>query len=78
MGAMTYLGAVSLILFICQQNNIKGLPVLALEYHCPRVVHAALTGTVRWYHWMNLGGALLLGCGWAMAAGALFRRRGWQ
>src|SRR5262249_34959401 len=78
MGAMAYLGAVSLLLFICQQNNINGLSVLALEYHCPRVVHAALTGRVRWYHWMNLGGALLLGCGWAFAAGALFRRRGWQ
>jgi hypothetical protein len=78
MGAMAYLGAVSLLLFICQQNNINGLPLVALEYHCPRVVHAALTGTVRWYHWANLGGAFLLGCGWAGAAGYLFRRQGWQ
>jgi hypothetical protein len=35
MGAMCYTLAVALILFICQQNAIPGLPSLALEYHCP-------------------------------------------
>lgn len=78
MGAMGYLGAVSLLLFICQANNIPGLPALALEYHGPRVIHAALTATVRWYHWVNLCGALLLGLAWSAAAGVIFRRQGWQ
>jgi hypothetical protein len=78
MGAMCYLMAVSLVLFICQQNNVPGLPYLALEYHGPRVVHAGLTGTVFWFHWANLGGAAVLAVAWALAAGVLFRRRGWQ
>jgi hypothetical protein len=78
MGAMCYLMAVSLVLFICGQNNIPLLPYLALEYHGPRVVHAALTGTVYWYHWANLAGAAVLAVLWAIMAGVLFRRRGWQ
>src|SRR5207244_4113475 len=71
MGAMSYLLAVSLLLFICQQNGVGGLPYLALEYHGPRVVHAALTGVVRWYHWANLAAAAVLAAGWAVAAGLL-------
>ena len=78
MGAMAYLLAVSLLLFICQQNGIPGLPWLAIEYHGPRVIHAALTDSVRWYHWANLGGAAALGACWVCAAVVLFRRRGWQ
>ena len=54
MGAMCYMMAVALILFICQQNAIPGLPYLALEYHCPRIIHAALTDSVLWYHWISL------------------------
>jgi hypothetical protein len=78
MGAMAYLGAVSLLLYICQTNHIHALPLVALEYHGPRIIHAALTDAVRWYHWANLGGALLLGLAWSAAAGLLFRRQGWQ
>jgi ABC-2 type transporter len=78
MGAMAYLLAVSLLLFICQQNNIMGLPWLAIEYHGPRVIHAALTNTVHWYHWVNLAGAATLAVCWTCAAVVLFRRRGWQ
>ncbi len=78
MGAMCYMMAVALLLFICQQNQIPGLSYLALEYHGPRMLHAALTGQVLWYHWFNLAAAAVLGIGWALAAGILFRRRGWQ
>src|SRR5262249_1258154 len=42
MGAMSYMMAVALLLFICQQNGIPGLPYLAIEYHGPRMLHAAL------------------------------------
>ncbi len=42
------------------------------------MLHAALTGQVLWYHWFNLAAAAVLGIGWALAAGILFRRRGWQ
>ena len=78
MGAMCYMLAVALILFICQQNGIPGLSYLALEYHCPRMVHAALTDAVLWYHYGHLLGAGVLAVGWTGAATLLFRRCGWQ
>jgi hypothetical protein len=78
MGAMCYMMAVALILFICQQNSIPGLPYLALEYHCPRMLHAALTDSVQWYHWGSLAAAAALALVWAIIATVLFRRRGWQ
>jgi hypothetical protein len=78
MGAMCYMLAVALLLFICRQNDIPGLPYLALEYHCPRILHAALTDSARWYHWVSLGSAAVLAAGWSVAAGVLFRRCGWQ
>jgi hypothetical protein len=78
MGAMCYLLAIGLLLFICQQNNIPFLPLLALEYHCPRMVHAVLGDAVLWYHWYHLAGAAALACVWAVAATVLFRRCGWQ
>jgi hypothetical protein len=78
MGAMCYMLAVALLLFICQQNGIPGLPYLALEYHCPRMLHAVLTDSVQWYHWGHLGGATALAIAWAIGAAILFRRYGWQ
>ncbi len=69
---------VALILFICQQNGIPGLPLLALEYHAPRMVHAALTDSVLWYHWAHLAGAAVLACAWTFLATVMFRRCGWQ
>jgi hypothetical protein len=78
MGAMSYMMAVALILFICQQNNIPFLSYLALEYHCPRMLHAALTDAVLWYHWGNLVAAGVLAAVWAVVATVFFRRWGWQ
>ena len=78
LGAMCYLLGISLLLFICQQNGIPLLPNLALEYHCPRIIHAVLSDAVLWYHWMHLAAAAVLACLWAVAATLLFRRCGWQ
>ena len=78
MGSMCYLMSVALVLFICQQNGIPGLPYLAIEYHGPRIIHAAITGEVTWSHWGNLLAAAGLGVAWMAVAGWLFRRRGWQ
>ncbi len=78
MGAMCYLMAVSLLLYICQQNQILGLPWLALEFHGPRMIHAALQRTVLWSHWFHLLVAGCLALAWVVTAGQLFRRRGWQ
>jgi hypothetical protein len=78
LGGMCYLLSVSMVLLICATNGIPYLPYLAVEYHGPRVLHAALSGNVAWYHWFNLLGAVLLAGGWLFAAGWVFRRRGWQ
>jgi hypothetical protein len=78
MGAMCYLLCVALLLMICQQCGIPGLPYLALEYHVPRMIHAALTGPLQVGHWGNLLGATVLATMWAAAAAYLFRRYGWQ
>jgi hypothetical protein len=78
MGALCYMMVVTLIIFVCQQTNIPGIPYLALEYHCPRMLHAALTGTIYWNHWAHLLCAWVLCVFWAILATSLFRRYGWQ
>lgn len=78
MGALCYTMVLALLLYICQQNNIPGLPYVALEYHCPRVLHAAFGNAIYWYHWGNLAGAYILAFVWLSLATYLFRRWGWQ
>lgn len=78
LGGMCYLLSVSMILLICATNGIPFLPYAAVEYHGPRILHAALSGTVHHYHWLHLLAALLLAGAWLFAAGWVFRRRGWQ
>lgn len=78
MGGMCYLLSVSMVLLICSTNGIPLLPYVAVEYHGPRILHAALAGEVQTYHWHHLLGAIGLAAAWLVAAGWLFRRRGWQ
>jgi hypothetical protein len=78
MGALCYMMAVALLLFICQQSNIPFVPYLALEYHAPRILHAVLADAILGYHWGHLAGAAVLACLWSGLAIYLFRRCGWQ
>jgi hypothetical protein len=78
LGAMCYLLSMSMILLICSTNGIPYVPYLAIEYHGPRILHAALSGDVYPYHWLHLIGAIGLAAVWLCAAGWLFRKRGWQ
>jgi hypothetical protein len=78
LGAMCYLLSVSMVLLICSTNGIPFIPYLAVEYHGPRILHAALSNDIQSYHWGHLIGAIGLACAWLFAAGWLFRRRGWQ
>jgi hypothetical protein len=78
LGGMCYLLTVSMLLLICSTNNIPFLSNLAVEYHGPRILHAALSGGVQNAHWVHLLGALGLAVAWLLAAGWLFRHRGWQ
>ena len=78
LGGMCYLLSVSMVLLICSTNGIPVVPSLAVEYHGPRILHAALAGDVYPYHWLHLLGAIGLAVAWLAAAGWLFRRRGWQ
>jgi hypothetical protein len=78
MGSMCYLFAVSLILLICSQNRIPFVSYLALEFHGPRILYAAVTQHIDPTHWYHLIATFFLGGCWMTLAGWLFRRRGWQ
>jgi hypothetical protein len=78
LGGMCYLLSVSMVLMICSINGIPFVPYAAVEYHGPRILHAALTGDVYGYHWGHLVGSFALAGCWLFLAGWLFRRRGWQ
>src|SRR5262249_20637628 len=64
LGGMCYLLTVSMVLLICSTNGIPVLPWLAVEYHGPRILHAALSDSVQTYHWQHLLAALVLAAGW--------------
>src|SRR5262249_32211973 len=76
MGSLCSMMVVALLLFVCQQGNIPGLPYLALEYHCPRMLHACLADAIIWYHWAQLLVAAILATIWAILAAVLFRHYG--
>src|SRR4029078_12863584 len=78
LGGIGYLLSGSMVLLICATNNIPFLSNLAVEFHGPRILHAALSDTVASYHWLHLFAAVILAAVWLFSAGWLFRRRGWQ
>jgi hypothetical protein len=83
MGALCYLLAVTMTLFICQQVRVPFVPYLFLEFYPPRILHGALGEPVALRFvsredWGHLAGAALLAVGWGFLAVYLFRRRGWQ
>jgi hypothetical protein len=78
LGALGYTLAVALLLAACQAGGVPGVPWLALEYHGPRLLHAALSGTVAPPHWAHLAAAAGLAIGWVALATGLFRRQEWQ
>jgi hypothetical protein len=78
MGALCYMLAVALILFICQQGKITAVSYFALEYHSPRLLHACLTHGIHGDHWIHLAAATALAGAWAILAIVVFRKRGWQ
>ena len=78
MGSMCYLMSVSLILFICSQNQIPLISYFAIEFHGPKIIHAAMTRSVEAKHWYHLVAALGLGASWMLIASWMFRKRGWQ
>jgi hypothetical protein len=78
LAALCYMLVITITLLICQQNNIAYVPYLAVEYHAPQMLHATLTNQTGANHWYNLLGCSILAVLWVMAAGFLFRRRGWQ
>jgi hypothetical protein len=78
MTALCYMLVVSMVLLICQQNNISFLPQLWIEYHGPRILSAAIGNSVESIHYLELLGALVLAIGWNAVATVTFRRYGWQ
>ena len=78
LGGMCYLLSVSMVLLICMTNNIPFLSYLAVEYHGPRILHAALSGTVASYHWLHLIAAVVLAVDLACRGGLAVPAAGWQ
>ena len=56
LGSMCYLMSVSLFLFICSTNGVRYLPYAAVEFHGPRILHAAVEGNVESRHWSTFWG----------------------
>lgn len=78
MGALGYVLVVSMVLLVCQQSNIGWLPQVFVEYHGPRLMHAAMTGSIEPYHPYQLCWTAVLAACWNFAAWMSFRRFGWQ
>lgn len=78
MGALGYMLAISMLILICQQNSIWLPPQLALEYHGPRLMHAAITHSVEAHQPLQLGWTAILATAWNVAAWICFKRFGWQ
>jgi hypothetical protein len=78
LAALCYTLAVALLLLVCRQAAVPGLSWLALEYHTPRLLHAALAGGDLASHSGHLAAATGLAGAWVGTAVFLFPRRGWQ
>src|SRR5262249_39035991 len=78
MGALCYLLATTLLLWITEEYGIPSFRFMSLEYAFPRLATVAVQGGINQWHWINLAGAMVLTGGWTALATLLFRRRGWQ
>ncbi|VTS05113.1 ABC transporter permease [Tuwongella immobilis] len=78
MGAMLYTITVALLILICQQNNIPLLPYMFLEYHGPKMIHAAINAEVTRMEWFHLWATMILALIWCWIAIRTFQRQGWQ
>lgn len=77
MGAMFYMLSIALLLFITGRFGIPGIQYLTLEFHCPRIVHAALVDNTPPER-LSLLVAVILALFWIMLSSYLFRKCGWQ
>jgi len=78
MGAMMYTLSVALLILICQQNNLAFIAIVFVEYHGPKIVHAAISAEVGRVDWLHLLAAWILAIAWCAVAVRMFRRQGWQ
>jgi hypothetical protein len=78
LAALAYLLGIALWLAAAQALTFPGLSWLALEFHVPRLLSAALSGTSDDCYWLHLAAAAALALAWFLTATTLFRRRGWQ
>ena len=79
MTALCYMLIVSLTVIICQQYQLHFLPMFILEYHGPRLLSAAITGTAATPAlYGELGIAAGLAVAWVAIATVVFRKYGWQ
>ncbi len=78
LAALAYLVAVAGIMSLGQAIGATPISCLTLEYHLPRLLHAALSGMADAQQGSHLAAALALALAWFILAMSLFRKRGWQ
>jgi hypothetical protein len=78
LAALGYMVAVACVLSAGAGIGLPALACLAVEYHIPRIVHAALSGTIDGGQGGHVVAAIALALMWTCLATALFRQRGWQ
>jgi ABC-2 type transporter len=78
MSALSYMLAVALLLLVSRANGLEFPAVVMIENHGPRMLLAALNGTVEASHWGQLAISWVLAVVWCGLATGLFRRFGWQ
>jgi hypothetical protein len=76
--ALGYTLAVALVILVSGLVGLPGLPWLMIEFHLPKMLQAALDGSVQSFHWLNLAATAGLAFVWLVGALLLFWRRGWQ
>lgn len=78
LGALTYLLAVTCLLLLLRQIGVPEASRLFIEFHAPRLLHAALNESVQPGDWHSLLTAAALALAWCGLGTALFRSRGWR
>jgi len=78
LGALSYLLAVACLLAVLRQAGIPEVSQIFVEFHYPRLLHAALNDSVQQSHWYSLLMATVLSLAWCGAGVFVFRSRGWR
>lgn len=78
LGALSYLLAVTCVILVLRQVGIPEAAQVFIEFHSPRLFHAALNDSVQQGDWHSLLTATILSLAWCGVGAHLFGRHGWR